>query len=130
MAIIMAAKKSILQFFEESTSKWAETGESFMLSSAELKLVSECTIKCYSGEYGEFTKLYLSIVKNGKTLQLKGDPDSNGKKRAGVQLDRVSTARHPLEVNEVEEIDPSKVLLYFLKNTEDNTTIMRIRILK
>lgn len=123
-------KKSILQFFSESTSNWTETDEAYMLSTKELKAVTECVVKLYNGEFGKFMKLYLSIELNGKTLTLKGDPDNEGVVRSGVKLDAKSMHRvHFNEDDEEVEVDPAKVKLYFIKHKETGEERMRIRIL-
>lgn len=128
---IMAKKKTtILSFFEESESKWIP-GECFELSAKELEAVTECTIKKYDGEYGTFYKLYLSVEIGGKLLTLKGDKDSQGKKRNGVKLDDKSRRRFSFPDGETEmDIDPSLVKLYTLTNEETGEVITRVRIKK
>ena len=126
----MAKKKSILQFFSETSSDWESTEDAYMLSAKELKAVTECTAKLYNGEFGRFAKLYLSVEIDGKSLTLKGDPDSAGVARSGVKLDAKSMRRiHFNEDDEEVEVDPAKVKLYFIKHKETGEERMRIRIL-
>lgn len=123
------SKPSLLSWFEEASIKWQQEGEALMFSDKELELISECKVRCYAGEYGDFCKLYVSIIAQGKTLTIKGDPDAEGKRRSGVKLDLKSTKRVDLEPDEEIEIDPAKVVFYDLKNIEDGTIVRRVRVL-
>lgn len=129
----MSKKKSAaMSWFEESNSEWQEAGI-FTLSDAELKTVVSCSITAYNGEYGVFIKLYMDIKVKGKILHLMGDEDTNGKKRRGVKLDATSAKRYEYLIDEDDptlEIDPEKVILMNLENTDDGRTIRRIRIVK
>ena len=121
---------TLLSWFEESSAKWQQEGESLMFSDEELELITECKAKCYSGEYGDFVKLYVSITLEGKSMTLKGDADSDGNRRAGIKLDIASIKRLDLEEGEECEIDPAKCLFYDLKNIEDGKVVRRVRILR
>ncbi len=129
----MSNKKSAaMSWFEESNSEWQEAGI-FTLSNAELKKVVNCSITAYNGEYGVFIKLYMDIKVRGKILHLMGDEDNNGKKRRGVKLDATSAKRYEYLVDEDDptlDIDPEKVILMNLENTDDGRIIRRIRIVK
>lgn len=120
---------TLLSWFEESTAKWQQEGESMMFSDEELELITECKVKCYSGEYGDFCKLYVSLTIDGKTMTLKGDSDSEGKRRAGIKLDLKSTKRVDLEADEEIEVDPAKCVFYDLRNVEDGKVVRRVRVL-
>lgn len=121
---------TLLSWFEESNAKWQQSGASLMFSDEELNLVTECKVKAYSGEYGNFVKLYVSLTIEGKTMTLKGDEDNEGKRRSGIKLDITSTKRLDLEEGEEVEIDPEKCVFYDLENKEDNTIVRRVRILR
>lgn len=129
----MSKKKSAaMSWFEESNSEWQEAGI-FTLSDAELKTVVSCSITAYNGEYGVFIKLYMDIKVRGKILHLMGDEDTNGKKRRGVKLDATSAKRYEYLIDEDDptlEIDPEKVILMNLENTDDGRIIRRIRIVR
>lgn len=129
----MSKKKSAaMSWFEESNSEWQEAGI-FTLSDAELKTVVNCSITAYNGEYGVFIKLYMDIKVKGKILHLMGDEDNNGKKRRGVKLDVTSAKRYEYLIDEDDptlDIDPEKVILMNLENTDDGRIIRRIRIVK
>jgi len=129
----MSKKKSTaMSWFEESNSEWQEAGI-FTLNDAELKSVVSCSITAYNGEYGVFIKLYMDIKVRGKILHLMGDEDTNGKKRRGVKLDATSAKRYEYLIDEDDptlEVDPEKVILMNLENTDDGRIIRRIRIVK
>lgn len=121
-----------LAWFEESSSEWQETGV-FMLDDDELKAVVSCSVTAYNGQYGVFIKLYMDIKLKGKILHLMGDEDDNGKKHRGVKLDATSAKRYEYLINEDDptlEIDPEKVILMNLENSEDGRIIRRIRIVR
>lgn len=125
-------KSAAMSWFEESNSEWQEAGI-FTLSDAELKTVVNCSITAYNGEYGVFIKLYMDIKVKGKILHLMGDEDTNGKKRRGVKLDATSAKRYEYLIDEDDptlEIDPEKVILMNLENTDNGRIIRRIRIVK
>lgn len=109
---------------DDFISKWIVEGEKLCLSEKELNLVVECKAKCYKGEGGDFTKLFLSIEFEGKKLTLK----DNG--RVGIELDATSTKRLGLSGGEEVDVDPAKVLIYHLRNIEDGSIITRVRVLK
>lgn len=119
-----AKLSALLSMFEESTSKWVDEGEKLALSDEEIELVVECKAKCYAGEFGEFTKLYLSIMLDNKRMTLKDEG------RTGVKLDACSTRRLDLSEGQEVDVDPSKVVLYHLRNTEDDSIVTRVRVLK
>jgi hypothetical protein len=129
----MSKKKSAaMSWFEESNSEWQEAGI-FTLNDAELKSVVSCSITAYNGEYGVFIKLYMDIKVRGKILHLMGDEDANGKKRRGVKLDATSAKRYEYLIDEDDptlEVDPEKVILMNLENTDDGRIIRRIRIVR
>lgn len=128
----MSKKSAAMSWFEESNSEWQEAGI-FTLSDAELKSVVSCSITAYNGEYGVFIKLYMDIKVKGKILHLMGDEDANGKKRRGVKLDATSGKRYEYLIDEDDhtlEIDPEKVILMNLENTDDGRIIRRIRIVR
>lgn len=124
------SKPSLLSWFEESNAKWQQEGDSLLFSDAELKLITECKARCYAGEYGSFVKLYVTINLDGKTMTLKGDADSEGKRRAGIKLDIVSIKRLDLDEGEECDVDPEKCLFYDLQNVEDGKVVRRVRVLK
>ena len=128
----MSKKSAAMSWFEESSSEWQESGM-FTLSDAELKTVVSCSITAYNGEYGVFIKLYMDIKVRGKILHLMGDEDNNGKKHRGVKLDATSTKRYEYLINEDDhtlDVDPEKVILMNLENTDDGSIIRRIRIVR
>lgn len=138
----MSKKKSAaMSWFEESNSEWQEAGI-FTLNDAELKSVVSCSITAYNGEYGVFIKLYMDIKVKGKILHLMGDEDTDGKRRKGVKLDVTSTKKYEYLIDEEDddeddskhahtlEIDPERVILMNLENTNDGRIIRRIRIVK
>lgn len=117
-------KMAIMSLFSEVTRKWEIEGESMMLSKKECALVTECKIKCYAGEHGDFSKLYLSIEVKGKTLTIKDG------EHTGIKLDVHSEKHLGLEAGEEEEIAPEDVIIYRLKNTSTGEIITRARVVK
>lgn len=117
-------KMSIMDMFSEVTRKWEIEGESMMLSKKECALVTECKVKCYAGEHGDFSKLYLSIEVKGKTLTIKDG------EHTGIKLDAHSEKHLGLEAGEEEEIAPEDVIIYRLKNTSTGEIITRARVVK
>lgn len=121
---------SLMSFFEKEDSKFVKVGPPITIKKSDAKHITECVVKGYESKYGGFAKLYISITIKGKTLSLKGDIDKEGKKRRGVKLDPSSTKRLELDANEEVEIDPTKCILYQIKNIEDGTISLRASILK
>ena len=117
-------KMSIMDMFSEVTCKWEMEGESMMLSKKECALVTECKVKCYAGEHGDFSKLYLSIEVKGKTLTIKDG------EHTGIKLDAHSEKHLGLEAGEEKEIAPEDVIIYRLKNTSTGEVITRARVTK
>ena len=117
-------KATIMDLFSEVTRKWEIEGESMMLSKKECALVTECKVKCYAGEHGDFSKLYLSIEVKGKTLTIKDG------EHTGIKLDAYSEKHLGLEAGEEEEIAPEDVIIYRLKNTSTGEIITRARVVK
>lgn len=127
----MSKKKlTAMQWFEESNSDWQEVGIC-VLNATELKSVISCSITMYNGDYGVFGKLYLDVKIKGKTLHLMGDEDTDGKRHRGVKLDITSIKRFEYLVDEANhsmDIEPERVILMALENTDDGRVIRRIRI--
>ena len=117
-------KMAIMDLFSEITRKWEMEGESMMLSKKECALVTECKVKCYAGEHGDFSKLYLSIEVKGKTLTIKDG------EHTGIKLDAHSEKALALEAGEEEEIAPEDVIIYRLRNTSTGEIITRARVVK
>lgn len=121
------AKKELTtlsSFFEEETG-WVMEGKPVKFSKEELKAVVECTVKAYEGQHGVFTKLYVRVEVNGKTLSLKGD---NG--RTGLKLDKTSDKNLGLEPNEERDIDPENIRFKILRNVETGETIKRAMVIE
>ena len=119
-------KPSILSWLEESVTKWQQDGDSIMLSAKELRSVIECKVKCYSGEFGDFARLYLTLNIKGKIMSIK---DSEGG-RSGIKLDITSLKRLDLEEGDEMEINPEKCIFYNCKNVETGDVTRRVRVLK
>lgn len=117
-------KMSIMDLFSEVTKKWEMEGESMMLSKKECTLVTECKVKCYAGEHGDFSKLYLSIEVKGKTLTIKDG------EHTGIKLDAHSEKHLGLEAGEEKEVVPEDVIIYRLKNTSTGEVITRARVVE
>ena len=117
-------KMVIMDLFREITRKWEMEGESMMLSKKECTLVTECKVKCYAGEHGDFSKLYLSIEVKGKTLTIKDG------EHTGIKLDAHSEKALALEAGEEEQVAPEDVIIYRLRNTSTGEIITRARVVK
>ena len=117
-------KMAIMDLFSEVTRKWEMEGESMMLSKKECALVTECKVKCYAGEHGDFSKLYLSIEVKGKTLTIKDG------EHTGIKLDAHSKKLLSLEAGEEKKIAPEDVIIYRLRNTSTGEIITRARVVK
>ena len=93
--------------FAEKEDGWVLLGEKPLLELLPKGSIgTSISLEFFSEEHGVFGKVFIDFTHNGKAMEFKGDPSSDGKRYPGIKL-RESTLKKL-----VQELDPEPKIKY------------------